>query len=79
MTVDDNGLLNASNGGKYSKGEHGEKPKEGYDGQVSLAISGEFLDTKDGTKDVRTSTVIHELYENYLRTDKGIDYQSKSK
>ena len=79
MTIDNNGVMNASNGGKDGFGKHTESPKKGYDGQVALAKSGKFVDAKNGNRDVRASTVFHELYENYLRTDGGMDYLPASR
>jgi|GEM_PF-6521904 len=58
--ADPNGVLNASKGGLDANGTYTHVPKEGYDGQVAVLKSGEFLDTKKGTKNVRKSTIFHE-------------------
>jgi RHS repeat-associated protein len=69
------GIVNASNFGKDSKGKNEHRPPSGYDGYVSISSSGRY--TSRNGFDVRTSIVFHELMENYLRTDKGLDYSIK--
>ena len=66
-----NGVLNASKYGEDSNGRHGELPMTEFDGQVVIATSGSF--SLHGN-DVRKNIVYHELLENYLRTDKKMDY-----
>jgi RHS repeat-associated protein len=70
------GIINASNNGKDSKGQHEHRPPNNYDGYVSISSSGKY--TSINGSNVRTSVVYHELMENFLRTDKGIDYSIKS-
>ena len=69
--LDYNGVINASRYGKDSRGEYTELPMADFDGQVVIATSGSF--TLHG-RDVRKIIVFHELKENYLRTDKKMDY-----
>jgi len=76
MFMDNNGVINASNGGLDANGEHSYRPADGYDGHVIISISGQFTDTK-GNGNTRSSTVFHELAENYFRTDKGYSYFGK--
>lgn len=65
------GCINASTGGLDSRGKHTELPIEGFDGQVVISKSGSF---SYGPQDRRRNVVYHELAENYLRTDKGMNY-----
>ena len=48
-------------------------PKEGFDGHVILARSGEWLDGNNNS--LRISLLFHELSENYYRTHCGMDYE----
>ena len=66
------GVTNASRYGTDSNGGYRDLPMAGFDGQVVIAKSGRF--TLYG-KDVRKNIVFHELEENYLRTDKKMNYQ----
>ena len=77
MFIDQNGVINASNGGFDSNGGYSHKPADGYDGHVIISISGSFTDLNGG--DMRSSVVFHELAENYLRTDKGYNYHGNKK
>ena len=45
---------------------------EGFDGQVVITKSGQF---SLQNRDVRINIVFHELEENYLRTDRGMNYR----
>ena len=66
------GVVNASVYGLDYFGEHRYLPMEGFEGQVVIAKSGQF--TLYG-ENVRKNVVFHELEENFLRTDKRMDYQ----
>ncbi|MCR4738267.1 MAG: RHS repeat-associated core domain-containing protein [Bacteroidales bacterium] len=66
------GVINASRYGTDSNGKHSELPMEQFDGQVVIAKSGRFLLYG---QDVRKNIVFHELEENFLRTDKQMNYQ----
>ena len=66
------GVVNASVYGLDYFGEHRYLPMEGFEGQVVIAKSGRF--TLYG-ENVRKNVVFHELEENFLRTDKRMDYQ----
>ena len=66
------GVTNASLYGTDSNGGYRDLPMAGFDGQVVIAKSGRF--TLYG-KDVRKNIVFHELEENYLRTEKKMNYQ----
>jgi len=79
LTIDVHGVKNASVFGKDSKGGYDEVPLEGYQGHVAIAESGQFLVTEKGIRDVRASTVFHELAENYYRTTMKMDYRPKSR
>ena len=65
------GCLNASVGGLDSQGEHTFLPIEGFDGQVVITKTGSF---HYGLQNRRRNIVYHELAENYLRTDQGLNY-----
>ena len=65
------GCLNASTGGLDSKGRHIDLPIEGFDGQVVVSKSGSF---SYGPQDRRKNVIFHELAENFLRTDRGMNY-----
>ena len=65
------GVLNASTGGLDSKGKHTHLPIEGFDGQVVITKTGSF---HYGPWNRRRNIVFHELAENYLRTDVGMNY-----
>ena len=77
-SMDDNrhGVVNASNNGLDSRDGYTYMPRDGYDGQVILAASGVWTDDKGNN--ARTSTLFHELAENYYRTDFGIPYNGSS-
>jgi len=66
------GIVNASNGGKDSKGSHEHRPPQGYDGYVTISSSGSYTSREGGN--VRKSVIFHELMENFFRTDQGLDY-----
>ena len=78
MFMDNNGVINASNGGSDANGEYTYRPADGYDGHVIVSMSGQFTDL-NGNGDMRSSTVFHELAENYFRTDKGYNYNGSRK
>jgi hypothetical protein len=70
------GVANMSNFGADSGGEHFMRPRDGYDGQVSIAKNAEFSEW-NGSNHVqkqRSTVVFHELAENYLRTHFKISY-----
>ena len=73
-------VVNASNGGKDSKGIHEERPREGFDGQVTISPNATHFETDiTGTTLVpksRSSVVFHELGENYARTHNNLDYEA---
>ena len=73
MSLAFEGILNLSNFGKDSENGYTNRPREGYDGQVTISISGQYND-KNGNN-LRISTVFHELAENYERTHNGCDYK----
>ncbi len=66
------GVVNASVYGLDYFGEHRYLPMEGFEGQVVIAKSGQFTLYEEN---VRKNVVFHELEENFLRTDKRMDYQ----
>ena len=70
------GIVNASNGGLDSQGKRIHTPKQGYDGHVVLASSGDWYgeDMLNHRISLRTSILFHELAENYNRTDKLMNY-----
>ena len=55
-----------------SQGKYTQLPMEGFDGQVVITKSGQF---SLQNRDVRINIVFHELEENYLRTDKKMNYR----
>ena len=65
------GTLNASTGGLDFLGKHTYLPIEGFDGQVVISKTGSF---HYGLWNRRRNIVFHELAENYLRTDIGMNY-----
>ena len=65
------GVINASKYGLDAKNRHTHLPMQGFDGQVVITKSGEF---RLQNRDVRKNIVFHELKENYLRTDKNMNY-----
>jgi RHS repeat-associated protein len=67
-----NGVINASLFGKDANKIHTYLPREGYDGQVVVAIHGEWIDNSNVSN--RKSLIFHELAENYYRTHYGYDY-----
>ena len=71
------GIINASNGGKDSKGKHENRPKDGFDGQVVIN-PGMQQTEQDASGAVvpksRASIVFHELAENYERTNNNVNY-----
>lgn len=72
--LDPNGVVNASNKGKDSAGQHTVLPQNGYDSQLAVSLYGTW-DISSG--DGRRSVIFHELSENYNRA-LGIDYNSNS-
>lgn len=65
------GIVNASDGGKDDNGGHRYRPKSGYDGQVVInpLVYLEEYDAKNNlVPKKRSSTVFHELAENYYKT-----------
>jgi RHS repeat-associated protein len=69
---DNNGIVNASDGGFDSNGGLYHLPSEGYNGQVSMAFSGSWTNANGG--DAKRSVIFHELAENYFRTSKCLDF-----
>ena len=76
LTMD--GIVNASLYGKDSRGMYTHTPKEGYDGHVILAKSGDWKETnkKGFVTSIRKSILFHELSENYYRTHYNMDYEN---
>lgn len=70
---DNNGVVNASNKGLNSNGEIPYFPAKGYDGSVTVSQSGKWVQNNDNVN-FRANIVFHELFENYFRTEKGINY-----
>ena len=70
------GIVNASSNGTDSRGTYSHKPKDGFDGHVILAKSGEWkeTDTKGNVFSIRKSILFHELAENYYRTHESKNY-----
>ena len=64
------GVVNASRYGLDSKWGHTQLPMEGFDGQVVITKSGQF----HLQGDARQNVIFHELKENYLRTDRNMNY-----
>ncbi|MBO4306725.1 MAG: RHS repeat-associated core domain-containing protein, partial [Bacteroidales bacterium] len=73
MSENELGVINASKYGKDSNHGYTHVPKEGFDGHVILARSGEWLDGNNNS--LRISLLFHELSENYYRTHCGMDYE----
>ena len=69
--MDNNGIINASNNGKDSRGENTYLPQNGYDGQLAISIYGSWKNADGG--DAKRSVLFHELAENYYRAN-GINY-----
>ena len=69
------GVINASRHGFDCSGSYMYLPMDGFDGQVVIAESGSF--TLNG-QDVRKNIVFHELEENYLKTDKNMNYYGRN-
>ena len=67
------GFFNASVNGLDSKNAHTYLPAVGYDGQVVITKTGNFTLYE---KNCRSDVVLHELLENYLRTDLGMNYNA---
>ena len=67
------GFFNASVNGLDSQNAHTFLPAAGYDGQVVITETGTF--TLYG-KNCRSDVVLHELLENYYRTDFGMNYHA---
>lgn len=80
---DNNGIVNASDGGLDSKNGYTCSLREGFNGQVVLARSGKWYNEikKTGWPDqrisMRKSILYHELRENYYRTELGINYNDQ--
>ncbi|NLF41275.1 MAG: hypothetical protein GX587_01105 [Bacteroidales bacterium] len=78
MYNDNNGVVNASNGGLDSEGRHTFLPAEGFDGQVVISSEGTWTEFDSSTgKEVpktRSSVVFHEMSENYERTVNGRNF-----
>jgi RHS repeat-associated protein len=70
---DRNGIMNASDGGTDSNNSFTHLPSDGYNGQVSMAMSGSWVNGNG--KDMIKSVIFHELAENYFRTSECIDYR----
>ena len=64
------GIVNASRYGLDSERGHTQLPMEGFDGQVVVTKSGQFVLRGDARKNI----IFHELEENYLRTDRNMNY-----
>ncbi len=76
MDDKETGVMNLSTFGFDSNNSLSYLPREGYDGQVVVSLSGEWIGVENGTKN-RTEIVSHELAENYARTVLGYDYNGK--
>lgn len=77
MWRDNNGVVNASEGGCDSAGGLTFRPKDGYSGQVVIANNVSFEEVDSNGYQVnkpRSSVVFHELAENYERTQNNINY-----
>src|SRR5690625_1819381 len=79
MYLDDNAVVNASSFGKDSRNKNIYLPKDGYDGQVTIAPNVVFYELGKNERIVkkpRASIVFHELSENYERTHNKLNYKS---
>ena len=65
------GCFNESVRGLNSNNSHDYLPIEGFDGQVVISKTGIF---RYGHLDRRKNVIFHELEENFLKTDKGMNY-----
>jgi RHS repeat-associated protein len=77
MFMDNNGIVNASNGGLDGNGAHTFRPTEGYDGHLVISSQGSWSEVNSSGTTVaksRGSIVFHEMAENYERTTNGINY-----
>ena len=71
----------SEHGGKDGMGQHIERPRDGYDGQVTILSTATYYEADNNyntpgteTKKSRSAVVFHELAENYERTTNQIDY-----
>jgi hypothetical protein len=81
MYRDNTQIVNASNGGKDSRGGHTERPRDGYDGQVIIHPGAQWEEeTVSGSpiNKSRASIVFHELAENFERTHNCVDYSGNN-
>ena len=72
MSENRHGVINASNVGLDSKYTHSHTPKDGYDGHVIIARSGQWKQEDSRShkvQNIRASITFHELAENFYRTD----------
>jgi len=77
MFMDNNGIVNASNGGLDANGAHTFRPAEGYDGHLVISSQGSWSEVNSSGATVaksRSSIVFHEMAENHERTTNGINY-----
>src|SRR5690606_12126887 len=77
MWRDNNGVINASEGGCDSSGGLSFRPKDGYTGQVVIGNSVSFGEVDSNGYQVtkpRSSVIFHELTENYERTQNNVNY-----
>ena len=75
MCDDETGIINLSNGGFDSHDSHTYLPKNGFDGQIIISLSGRWTG-ENGICD-RKEIVSHELAENYARTVLKYNYNGE--
>jgi len=81
LYLDNSNIINASDGGKDSKGGHEVRPRDGYQGQVIIHPDTKWEEINQNgnmIKKSRASVVFHELAENYERTHNFIDYSGNN-